>query len=81
METQSSQIDLFRQKNKVLLDENRQLQQQVESLERLVSYFTAFSTLCLSVISLVSVKLFIVVITVLSFVGLQKAGGGWQSEQ
>ncbi|XP_030579934.1 outer dense fiber protein 2 isoform X2 [Archocentrus centrarchus] len=34
VETQSSQMELLRQKNKVLLEENRQLQQQVESLER-----------------------------------------------
>ncbi|XP_040013920.1 outer dense fiber protein 2 isoform X4 [Xiphias gladius] len=34
VETQSSQMELFRQKNKVLLEENRQLQQRVESLER-----------------------------------------------
>ncbi|XP_059213980.1 outer dense fiber protein 2 [Centropristis striata] len=34
VETQSSQVELFRQKNKVLLEENRQLQQRVESLER-----------------------------------------------
>ncbi|XP_029371265.1 outer dense fiber protein 2 [Echeneis naucrates] len=34
VETQGSQIELFRQKNKVLLEENRQLQQRVESLER-----------------------------------------------
>uniref|UniRef100_A0A3Q0R1H9 Outer dense fiber protein 2 n=1 Tax=Amphilophus citrinellus TaxID=61819 RepID=A0A3Q0R1H9_AMPCI len=35
VETQSSQMELLRQKNKVLLEENRQLQQQVESLEKL----------------------------------------------
>ncbi|XP_051268241.1 outer dense fiber protein 2 isoform X2 [Dicentrarchus labrax] len=35
VETQGSQMDLLRQKNKVLLEENRQLQQRVESLERL----------------------------------------------
>ncbi|XP_051268240.1 outer dense fiber protein 2 isoform X1 [Dicentrarchus labrax] len=34
VETQGSQMDLLRQKNKVLLEENRQLQQRVESLER-----------------------------------------------
>uniref|UniRef100_A0A3Q3NKD2 Outer dense fiber protein 2 n=1 Tax=Mastacembelus armatus TaxID=205130 RepID=A0A3Q3NKD2_9TELE len=34
VETQGSQMELFRQKNKVLLEENRQLQQHVESLER-----------------------------------------------
>uniref|UniRef100_A0A3B4YKG5 Outer dense fiber protein 2 n=1 Tax=Seriola lalandi dorsalis TaxID=1841481 RepID=A0A3B4YKG5_SERLL len=34
VETQGSQMELFRQKNKVLLEENRQLQQRVESLER-----------------------------------------------
>ncbi|XP_042251833.1 outer dense fiber protein 2 [Thunnus maccoyii] len=34
VETQSSQTELLRQKNKVLLEENRQLQQQVEILER-----------------------------------------------
>ncbi|XP_041815715.1 outer dense fiber protein 2 isoform X2 [Chelmon rostratus] len=34
VETQGSQMELLRQKNKVLLDENRQLQQQAESLER-----------------------------------------------
>ncbi|XP_068430423.1 outer dense fiber protein 2 isoform X2 [Clinocottus analis] len=34
VETQSSQVELLRQKNKVLLEENRQLQQRVESLER-----------------------------------------------
>ncbi|XP_056260329.1 outer dense fiber protein 2 isoform X3 [Seriola aureovittata] len=33
VETQGSQMELFRQKNKVLLEENRQLQQRVESLE------------------------------------------------
>ncbi|XP_076614989.1 outer dense fiber protein 2 [Chaetodon auriga] len=34
VETQGSQTELLRQKNKVLLEENRQLQQQVETLER-----------------------------------------------
>ncbi|XP_041825438.1 outer dense fiber protein 2 [Melanotaenia boesemani] len=34
METQRYQMDLLRQKNKVLMDENGQLQQQVGSLER-----------------------------------------------
>ncbi|XP_023140125.2 outer dense fiber protein 2 isoform X2 [Amphiprion ocellaris] len=34
VETQGSQMELLRQKNKVLLEENRQLQQRVESLER-----------------------------------------------
>ncbi|XP_037341328.2 outer dense fiber protein 2 isoform X2 [Pungitius pungitius] len=34
VETQCSQVELLRQKNKVLLEENRQLQQRVESLER-----------------------------------------------
>ncbi|KAF7653753.1 hypothetical protein LDENG_00078840 [Lucifuga dentata] len=34
VETQGSQVELLRQKNKVLLEENRQLQQQVESFER-----------------------------------------------
>ncbi|KAM8744482.1 outer dense fiber protein 2 [Acanthopagrus schlegelii] len=34
VETQGSQVELLRQKNKVLLEENRQLQQRVESLER-----------------------------------------------
>ncbi|XP_018557453.1 LOW QUALITY PROTEIN: outer dense fiber protein 2 [Lates calcarifer] len=34
VETQGRQMELFRQKNKVLLEENRQLQQRVESLER-----------------------------------------------
>ncbi|XP_022073662.1 outer dense fiber protein 2 isoform X2 [Acanthochromis polyacanthus] len=34
VETQGGQMDLLRQKNKVLLEENRQLQQRVESLER-----------------------------------------------
>ncbi|XP_053195324.1 outer dense fiber protein 2 [Scomber japonicus] len=34
VETQGSQMELLRQKNKVLLEENRQLQQQVEILER-----------------------------------------------
>ncbi|AWP14820.1 putative outer dense fiber protein 2-like [Scophthalmus maximus] len=34
VETQGSQTELFRQKNKVLLEENRQLQQRVERLER-----------------------------------------------
>ncbi|KAM9841740.1 outer dense fiber protein 2 [Aulostomus maculatus] len=33
-ETQGNQIDLLRQKNKVLLEENQQLQQQVETQER-----------------------------------------------
>uniref|UniRef100_A0A3B4ZR02 Outer dense fiber protein 2 n=1 Tax=Stegastes partitus TaxID=144197 RepID=A0A3B4ZR02_9TELE len=35
VETQGSQMELLRQKNKVLLDENRQLQQRMESLEKL----------------------------------------------
>ncbi|XP_070706338.1 outer dense fiber protein 2 [Pempheris klunzingeri] len=34
VESQGSQMELLRQKNKVLLEENRQLQQRVESLER-----------------------------------------------
>ncbi|XP_063333948.1 outer dense fiber protein 2 isoform X8 [Pelmatolapia mariae] len=34
VETQGSQMELLRQKKKVLLEENRQLQQRVESLER-----------------------------------------------
>ncbi|XP_019962925.2 outer dense fiber protein 2 isoform X1 [Paralichthys olivaceus] len=34
VETQGSQMELFRQKNKVLLEENRQLQQRVETFER-----------------------------------------------
>ncbi|KAF6721696.1 Outer dense fiber protein 2 [Oryzias melastigma] len=34
METKSSQVEHFRQKNQVLLEENRKLQQQVETLER-----------------------------------------------
>ncbi|KAL6097266.1 odf2 [Pungitius sinensis] len=34
VETQCSQVELLRQKNKVLLEANRQLQQRVESLER-----------------------------------------------
>ncbi|XP_034457405.1 outer dense fiber protein 2 [Hippoglossus hippoglossus] len=34
VETQGSQVELFRQKNKVLLEENRQLQQRVETFER-----------------------------------------------
>uniref|UniRef100_A0A672YFL6 Outer dense fiber protein 2 n=1 Tax=Sphaeramia orbicularis TaxID=375764 RepID=A0A672YFL6_9TELE len=34
VEAQGSQMELLKQKNKVLLEENRQLQQQVESLER-----------------------------------------------
>ncbi|XP_028273483.1 outer dense fiber protein 2 isoform X2 [Parambassis ranga] len=34
VETQGSQMELLRQKNKVLLEENRQLQQRVETLER-----------------------------------------------
>ncbi|XP_068190764.1 outer dense fiber protein 2 [Antennarius striatus] len=34
METQGFQMDLLRQKNNVLLSENRQLQQRVDSLER-----------------------------------------------
>ncbi|XP_034402521.1 outer dense fiber protein 2 isoform X2 [Cyclopterus lumpus] len=34
VETQSSQVELLRQKNKVLLEENRQLQQRGDSLER-----------------------------------------------
>ncbi|KAM7369429.1 hypothetical protein PAMP_013698 [Pampus punctatissimus] len=34
VETQGSQMELLRQKNKVLLEENRQLQQRVENLER-----------------------------------------------
>nr|XP_046231525.1 outer dense fiber protein 2 [Scatophagus argus] len=34
VETQGSQMELLRQKNKVLLEENKQLQQRVESLER-----------------------------------------------
>ncbi|KAM8828132.1 outer dense fiber protein 2 isoform 2-T4 [Spinachia spinachia] len=34
VETQCSQVELLRRKNKVLLEENRQLQQRVESLER-----------------------------------------------
>lgn len=36
VETQGSQMELFRHKNKVLLEENRQLQQRLESLERSV---------------------------------------------
>uniref|UniRef100_A0A3B4HBU4 Outer dense fiber protein 2 n=1 Tax=Pundamilia nyererei TaxID=303518 RepID=A0A3B4HBU4_9CICH len=35
VETQGSQMELLRQKKKVLLEENRQLQQRVESLEKL----------------------------------------------
>nr|XP_020474395.1 outer dense fiber protein 2-like isoform X2 [Monopterus albus] len=34
VETQGSLVELYRQKNKVLLEENRELQQRVESLER-----------------------------------------------
>ncbi|XP_023816642.1 outer dense fiber protein 2 isoform X1 [Oryzias latipes] len=34
MEAKSSQVEHFRQKNQVLLEENRKLQQQVETLER-----------------------------------------------
>ncbi|XP_037835212.1 outer dense fiber protein 2 [Kryptolebias marmoratus] len=34
METQGSQMDLLRQKKKMLMEENRQLQQRVETLER-----------------------------------------------
>ncbi|XP_074547169.1 outer dense fiber protein 2 [Halichoeres trimaculatus] len=34
VETQSSQMELLRQKNKLLMEENRQLQQRVDSLER-----------------------------------------------
>ncbi|XP_028456836.1 outer dense fiber protein 2 isoform X2 [Perca flavescens] len=34
VETQGSQVELLRQNNKVLLEEKRQLQQQVESMER-----------------------------------------------
>ncbi|XP_042365171.1 outer dense fiber protein 2 [Plectropomus leopardus] len=34
VETQGSQVELLRQKNKVLLEENRQLQQRIETLER-----------------------------------------------
>ncbi|XP_068561838.1 outer dense fiber protein 2 isoform X2 [Cebidichthys violaceus] len=34
VETQSSQVELLRQKNKVLLEDNRQLQQRAETLER-----------------------------------------------
>ncbi|KAM4635773.1 outer dense fiber protein 2 [Polymixia lowei] len=34
LETQGSQVELLRQKNMVLLDENKQLQSRVESLER-----------------------------------------------
>lgn len=34
MENQDGQLELFRQKNKVLLEENRQLQQRVKSLEK-----------------------------------------------
>ncbi|XP_026196052.1 outer dense fiber protein 2 [Anabas testudineus] len=34
VETQGNQMELFKQRNKVLLDENRQLQQRVDSLER-----------------------------------------------
>lgn len=39
VETQGSQMELLRQKNKVLLEENRQLQQRVETLERSVTSF------------------------------------------
>uniref|UniRef100_A0A3Q3JZE5 Outer dense fiber protein 2 n=1 Tax=Monopterus albus TaxID=43700 RepID=A0A3Q3JZE5_MONAL len=35
VETQGSLVELYRQKNKVLLEENRELQQRVESLEKL----------------------------------------------
>ncbi|KAM6984658.1 outer dense fiber protein 2 [Aplochiton taeniatus] len=34
VETQGSQVDLFRQKNMILLEENKQLQHRVDSLER-----------------------------------------------
>lgn len=36
METQGNQMELLRQKNTVLLEENRQLQQRVEKFERLL---------------------------------------------
>lgn len=43
VETQGNQMELLRQKNKVLLEENRQLQQLVESLERSVTTLPSLS--------------------------------------
>lgn len=46
VETQGSQMELLRQKNKVLLEENRQLQQRVENLERSVPHRQPLRWLC-----------------------------------
>ncbi|KAM3599692.1 uncharacterized protein V6R79_009938 [Siganus canaliculatus] len=51
VETQGGQMELLRQKNKVLLEENRQLQQQVESLERKLTEAGGQSSELLAVIA------------------------------
>ncbi|KAM9307128.1 outer dense fiber protein 2 [Pholidichthys leucotaenia] len=51
VETQGSQMELLRQKNKVLLDENRQLQQRVVTLERKLSEAKSQNTDLLAVIA------------------------------
>ncbi|XP_054468269.1 outer dense fiber protein 2 isoform X2 [Anoplopoma fimbria] len=51
VETQYSQVELLRQKNKVLLEENRRLQQRVESLERKLGEAAGQNTDLLGVIA------------------------------
>lgn len=50
VETQCSQVELLRQKNKMLLEEKRQLQLRVENLERSVTT-SAFLHLALALCS------------------------------
>ncbi|KAF3702450.1 Outer dense fiber protein 2 Cenexin Outer dense fiber of sperm tails protein 2 [Channa argus] len=51
VETQDSQMELFRQKNKLLLEDNRQLQQRVKSLEKKLQEASSQNSDLLAVIS------------------------------
>ncbi|KAK2888684.1 outer dense fiber protein 2 isoform X3 [Channa argus] len=51
VETQDSQMELFRQKNKLLLEDNRQLQQRVKSFEKKLQEASSQNSDLLAVIS------------------------------